>query len=276
MLHGLAVRDDMMKLSWSNLRLLPLSCMILLPWLKLPWGNIPQHLKANGSLIYFGDLTGWGSYRSNANLLVSKVYNVLAETNADKVNIIAHSKGGIDARYAISKLKIGEKVASLTTISTPHRGSCIADIATRLIPEDNHIIEQIIRLLAWLTGDPEPAGTQAIQELTREHMSIFNQDVPDYPGTYYQSYGSIMQDKLNDMFFMLNYNLLLKIEGDNDGMVSVLSSKWGDFQETFTGTTDNVGISHLQITGSARDTISEINIPEIYIDIVKRIKNMGY
>src|SRR5438105_859909 len=45
----------------------------------------------------------------------------------EKVHLIAHSMGGLDSRYAISKLGLHEKVHSLTTVGTPHCGSHFAD-----------------------------------------------------------------------------------------------------------------------------------------------------
>lgn len=45
-----------------------------------------------------------------------------------KVNLIAHSMGGLDCRYYISKLGGYRYTASLTTIGTPHRGSSWADL----------------------------------------------------------------------------------------------------------------------------------------------------
>jgi triacylglycerol lipase len=36
---------------------------------------------------------------------------VLSQTGAQKVNIIAHSKGGLDCRYAIANLGLEDKVA---------------------------------------------------------------------------------------------------------------------------------------------------------------------
>ena len=47
--------------------------------------------------------------------------------------------GGLDSRYLIAKLGYGDRrsaIASLTTISTPHRGSAIADVLLRIIPDD--------------------------------------------------------------------------------------------------------------------------------------------
>lgn len=40
------------------------------------------------------------------------------ETGCEKVNIIAHSKGGLDSRYAISRLGMDQYTASLTTINS--------------------------------------------------------------------------------------------------------------------------------------------------------------
>ena len=48
-----------------------------------------------------------------------------------KVNLIAHSMGGLDSRVLINRGYV-ERVGALVTISTPHRGSAIADMALGL------------------------------------------------------------------------------------------------------------------------------------------------
>src|SRR5262249_3111449 len=45
----------------------------------------------------------------------------------EPVNVIPHSMGGLDARYLITHLDMANRVKSLTTLSTPHRGSVLAD-----------------------------------------------------------------------------------------------------------------------------------------------------
>lgn len=48
--------------------------------------------------------------------------------NLGKVNIIGHSKGGLDTRemlYLYPTMK--DKIASITTMATPHRGTALAD-----------------------------------------------------------------------------------------------------------------------------------------------------
>src|SRR5688500_19375202 len=49
----------------------------------------------------------------------------------ERVVILAHSMGGLDARYMISKLGMDDRVAALVTITTPHRGSPYADWCLR-------------------------------------------------------------------------------------------------------------------------------------------------
>ena len=38
----------------------------------------------------------------------------------EKVNVIAHSMGGLDMRHALAHTDIADKVASLTTVASPH------------------------------------------------------------------------------------------------------------------------------------------------------------
>jgi triacylglycerol lipase len=69
----------------------------------------------------------YASVEKRAQQLQSQLFDIRERFNSDKLNIIAHSMGGLDARYAITHLKAHEVVASLTTIGTPHRGSPYAE-----------------------------------------------------------------------------------------------------------------------------------------------------
>ena len=85
--------------------------------------KIKDVLKDNGVHVYVSNQDGVGSIENNAKQLKEEINEILKKENAEKVNIIAHSKGGIDSRYMISMLDMEDKVASLTTLSTPHHGS---------------------------------------------------------------------------------------------------------------------------------------------------------
>lgn len=86
------------------------------------WGRIPSILRKHGTTVYLGGQDAWGTVKDNAEYINMQINNIILKENCDKVNIIAHSKGGLEARYLISSLNMANKVASLTTISTPHHG----------------------------------------------------------------------------------------------------------------------------------------------------------
>ena len=96
------------------------------------WGRIPRALKKNGARVFYGHQEAWGTVEENAGILREKIFEILRETGEEKVNIIAHSKGGLDSRYLISGLHMAPYVASLTTICTPHRGSMLVDLLMKL------------------------------------------------------------------------------------------------------------------------------------------------
>ncbi len=82
------------------------------------WGRIPRELARNGAQVYYGHQEAWGTVEDNAEILKEEILGICKETGAEKVNIIAHSKGGLDSRYLISGLHMAPYVASLTTINT--------------------------------------------------------------------------------------------------------------------------------------------------------------
>ncbi|KJZ78693.1 hypothetical protein HIM_02084 [Hirsutella minnesotensis 3608] len=167
------------------------------------------------------------------------------------VNIIAHSMGGLDARYMISHLQPEGKVAvaSLTTIATPHRGSSFADY---LLEKGAGPI-----YLPKLYGVLKKAGlgTQAFAQLTTHYMvNEFNPQNPDNPSVRYFSYGSVTDTPPVLSPFRLPHRVIDEAEGPNDGLVSVESSRWGKYEGTL------VGVSHLDLinwTNRLRWTVRE-------------------
>ncbi|MBN1698089.1 MAG: hypothetical protein JW881_11295 [Spirochaetales bacterium] len=255
MVHGIAYRDD-------------------LPLLKY-WGRIPGLLRRSGAEVFFGNSESWGSYEKNAELLCGRIGDIVGKTKCDRVNIIAHSKGGIDSRFMITVLDTRRQVASLTTISTPHRGSYIADVIVNKLLNDKKIYGKLLDLYGRIIGDKDPEGGKVVRQLTTAHMKGFNEAVPDSKDVYYASYGSDLKKGLNDPLFYFSYNILYEKEGVNDGLVSVTSSRWGEYKGTFTGK-KRKGISHLDIIDFKRIKTGGIDIPSLYREIVKDLKEKGY
>ena len=83
------------------------------------WGRIPKLLEDMGCKVFFGHQDATADIATNGAHLAKRIDEILEETGAERVNIIAHSKGGLDCRYAISEFGLAPLVASLTTVSTP-------------------------------------------------------------------------------------------------------------------------------------------------------------
>lgn len=64
----------------------------------------------------------------NAIQLEENIENFLEDIKAEKVNIIAHSKGGLDTQELQARAP-SFKILSLSTLSTPHLGSVAADLS---------------------------------------------------------------------------------------------------------------------------------------------------
>jgi triacylglycerol lipase len=63
---------------------------------------------------------------SMADRLAERVDEVLAATGADRVHLIGHSLGGIVARYYVQLLGGADRVDTVVTLGTPHRGTYAA------------------------------------------------------------------------------------------------------------------------------------------------------
>lgn len=87
------------------------------------FGKIDRKLKAEGYCIYVSRQDGFGTIENNAAQLKTQIDEILKQENAEKINLIVHSKGRLDCKYLIHSLNMEDKVASLTTLCTPYKGS---------------------------------------------------------------------------------------------------------------------------------------------------------
>ncbi|MHB9144557.1 MAG: esterase/lipase family protein [Symbiobacteriia bacterium] len=71
------------------------------------------------------EVGGWSSIATNTQTLLKKLPDVKAKFGVDRLNIIAHSKGGLDTR---SYLRLRDDIDMLVQLGTPNRGSECATI----------------------------------------------------------------------------------------------------------------------------------------------------
>jgi triacylglycerol lipase len=150
---------------------------------------------------------------------------VLERFPDQKVHVIAHSMGGLDARYMISRLGMEDRVRSLTTIGTPHRGSAFADWGQRRLGRS-------VKPFLNFWGIP----TDAFDDLTSEACERFNELTPDAPTVRYASVAGHCPRELLprlSLWSVWSADIVAAAEGPNDGVVSVRSAKWGETEEVW-------------------------------------------
>ena len=241
------------------------------------WGRIPADLEKNGARIFYGKQESAASIDVCGRQLADRIKEIVEETGCGKVNIIAHSKGGLDSRAAISLYGAAPYVASLTTVNTPHRGCQFADYLLCKAPEKlkNVVAGQYNGALSKV-GDKDPDFIAAVTDLTHDAAKAFNDRCPDVPGVYYQSVGSKSVRAASGRFPLnLSYHLVNYFDGPNDGLVSIPSMKWGaDF--TYVSPRKSRGITHGDMIDLMRENIDGFDVRETYVNIVSGLKEKGF
>lgn len=198
------------------------------------WRGITEAFARNGIECITTAVPRTGSIQERAEKLMDEI---ATKARGRHVNIVAHSMGGLDARYLISRLcppPSAFVVRSLTTVATPHRGSFVADMVLRDIGPD--LLPRIFNALERLK-----VNSGAFSQLTTDYVrNKFNPATPNDPKVRYFSYGASATPHLFSVF-RLSHELMLVVEGPNDGLVSVYSSKWGKYMGTL------MGVTHLDL-----------------------------
>ena len=189
-----------------------------------------------------------------------------------KVHIVAHSLAGLDARQMISKLDMGDRVLSLTTIGTPHHGTPVANIVSE---HTNPALNQFVEHLG--------IDIKAASDLTTRACRQFNLDVLDSPGIGYFSIAGQFEPPriLGRPIGLLGHihDLVSEREQSNDGVVSVQSATLAERSESWT----SLGVwevSHFRLINWGTDIVPspfeliDNTIVERYRALVTRVKDL--
>ena len=174
-----------------------------------------------------------GQISDRAKALASQI---VQKFPAGPLHIIAHSMGGLDSRFLISQdvqgLASSGRIVSLSTISTPHLGSAVADFINA--PPD--VLNLPARVLyETITATVEAMGmpTGALANLTTTYCATFNAQNPDRAGVRYFAYAGI---GLYNFFLKPTHAYLQYVgrtpdEVQSDGMVTLASAKHNGLTE---------------------------------------------
>lgn len=235
------------------------------------FGRIEKKLKEQGFKVYTAKIDGFGTIENNAEQLKENILKILEAENTSKVNIIAHSKGGLDSKYMICHLNMAERVASLTTLCTPHKGS---QIATRLLKMPKFLTKNIafwVNFWYRLFGDKKPNSLEVCKQLQAVNGNEAPQlEVPS--DIYCQSYSATLNKSRDD--FIMGVPLMFSKHYEkeaSDGLVSPSSSVFGNYKGDIDGS-----VSHIQIVGFAASKKKKEKIYAFYTQLCEDLAKMGY
>ncbi len=206
------------------------------------------------------------------------VLNVLAWTGASKVNIIGHSMGGTTSRYMVWAFNdMKTRVASISSVATPHRGTSAADL---IIMIDNGTMGSLQWVMDnfWgklVSGDERSRFMAATRQLTPAGMASFNQLVTNATGVRYFSYADkyygVSPAPFNNVLYPF-YTWMKAREGDNDGVVPVSSMRWGEYRGCSTGL---FGVDHVMVVNQLFGVTPGFDAKGFYVDICEYLAGRG-
>jgi triacylglycerol lipase len=173
--------------------------------------GVGPHLESMGAQVYSPRVPP----ASTIALRAQRLADLIRALPDPRVNIVAHSMGGLDARYAISQLGLAPRVASLTTIGTPHLGTPLANAGNALFGVLSRMLRRFFDVVAF--GD-----------LTTQGMAKFNAAVPDASGVAYGSVVGRSRRLRTNPLLWPSHLYLAERSGANDGVVPAASQSWGE------------------------------------------------
>lgn len=223
------------------------------------WGWIDRILRVQGYTVYKSNVDGFGTVESNAKQLKEEIGKILEETGAEKVNIIAHSKGGLDAKYMIQQMDMAKQVASLTTLCTPHKGSPIASFVMRFPRAAVKYAAFWVNLAYKILGDKTPDSFTACEELKRTE-SLEEETVNVADGVLCQSFSAAIRPGEDAADFVMTIPMMFSrfIEKGRitDGLVPRDSAIFGKYRgDCVDGSISHTEIVDFMVRDKKRDKI---------------------
>jgi triacylglycerol lipase len=216
------------------------------------WKGIRGALEADGCKVIVPRVPPVGSVAERGAALA----RALGEVEEKRLNVLAHSMGGLDARFAVARLGLGRRVAALVTVGTPHRGSPLADLSTDLARRVG--LDRVL----------EAAGVplDAFHDLATARMARFNEDVPDQRTVAYASVVGVVRRKRRTNPLLVPGYLWMKPRwGPSDGVVPASSQRWGEVIA-------EVEADHWAQTGWSR----HFDAADFWVRLVRELRAMGF
>jgi triacylglycerol lipase len=276
LVHGIANPNS---LDWFIQRL---DIPLLGSFETLPYFNgIAEHLASNGfEHILAPNIDFSAPSAERAATLKTAVEDHLLRTGAEKVHLIAHSMGGLDSRRMIVDLGMADRVASLTTIGTPHNGTILADDVI-----DNKGGDELIRAARALVNfDLEGGRDLRVDICAKLNERLAGDEAQNE--VVYKTYYSQPAAPVPLLPFGLTYKLIAEKEGPSDGLVPVSSQKWTTLikgkkpveQKNFPINADHLNQmgwwKHNELFSPRRRHEHEETVKNVYVEIARSVERL--
>ena len=239
-----------------------------------PMYDVAMLMRSHNVLTFAPNIVPYAKIKIRAARWVDVIHKLVDLTDIPRFNVIAHSMGGLDMRYALSKLDAAPYVASFTTISTPHHGTSLAELGLNTpAPLRNKLGD----FLDWMgniiyPGDKSDA-LGSVAQLTRRYVTEqFNPQVPDVKGIPYYSFSAAVgKDTEQPIPVISRYqnNHIFGEEGLNDGFVSIKSAKWGEHISTGP-------LSHMEQINLRLKDDRKYLFEAFWLDVLKVLQEKGH
>ncbi len=246
--------------------------------------QIPETLRDRGYAVFNPAVPGVSTAEIRAVDWQQHLDDLEAAGLGRRFNLIAHSQGGLDARYLISGLGDTRPV-SLITVATPHRGSEVADLAAGLLHDSRitrSLYNDVMAELADLLNMGEADAAAQLSSMSVEAMAQWNDQVPDSPDVYYASWSgcscgalepACQQQENGEVVNVLlgpSYTLLEMLSGPNDGLVPDTSAQWGFYFGPLPA-------DHMDEVGQiANDSHGPFDHLAFYLDQARLLSDLGF
>lgn len=257
------------------------------------WYQILPDLALNGANAWATRVSPFNSSEVRGEQLLQQVDEILAITGANKVNLLGHSHGGHSIAY-VSNIAPA-KVASATAISSPLKGSPVADLilSAQGTPLEQPLVSLInfgSQAIVWaqqqdpnsLPHDALAAGISLSQAGSKTFAQKYTLGMPESAcgegaaidnGIYFYSFSgnSTLTNILDPDSVLAATGLLMQAPNDNDGLVSRCSAKYGKTIR------DNYNWNHLDVINQffALRSVFSPDPVDIYRQHANRLKLQG-
>ena len=168
--------------------------------------NIAAAIEAGGGIAFHVSPSAWQPTPRRAADLWASLTSLKRTSGAEKLNLVCYAVGGIDCRYLVSagglfamdatqRAEVIASIASITTISTPHRGTRVADAAILALQSSTtvEVLQTIFGVTAPAVIPDDATLVKTLHGLTVDALTAFDAATPDEPSIYGQSFAGVSE-----------------------------------------------------------------------------------